>query len=445
MKKLLSNTSVKTVGLANLGCKANQYDGTYMGALMERHGFRLVDFKELADLYLINTCTVTDKADGDSRNLIRRAHRRNPEAPIVVTGCYAQTQSQEVAELPGVALVLGNTFKDSLVDLLQKALRQKEGTAPLMEVEDIFKQKELEAFGLSSYTQNARAYVKIQDGCNQFCSFCIIPFARGRNRSIDIKRVLEELRELASAGFEEAILTGIHLGTYGQDLSPKKNLADLLKAIEEAKPIHRVRISSVDPEEITEEIVELLAASQIFCPHLHIPVQSGDDKILKLMRRRYETAEFLELCINLVERIPRLCLGTDVMVGFPYEDEASFERTYALLKQAPLHYFHVFPYSPKRGTPAAKMLAHVSAADKKNRAAQLRQLSESKRLDYLDSFVGKKVEIVLERSVQGSPSQWLGTSENYLPVFLKDFRGQSRQKVLCEITHRQGERLVAYS
>lgn len=410
---------------------------------MQKNGFRLVDFKDSADLYLINTCTVTDKADGDSRNLIRRAHRRNPEAPIVVTGCYAQTQSKEVAELPGVRLVLGNTLKDSLVGLLKKALAQEDAT--LIEVEDIFKQKELEAFGLSHTTQNSRAYVKIQDGCNQFCSFCIIPFARGRNRSISIQRVLEELRELAKAGFEEAILTGIHLGTYGQDLEPKKNFVDLLKALEKERPIHRVRLSSIDPEEVTDEMIELLQGSKVFCPHLHIPLQSGDDKILKLMRRRYSAQEFLELSFKLSDKIKNLCLGTDVMVGFPYEDEESFSKTYQLLQSSPLHYLHVFPYSPKRGTPAAKMLSQVPAQQKKERASVLRQLSETKRAQYQKSFIGKKVEVVLERP-QGTPaSHWLGTSENYLPVLVSHPQVQSRQKVLCKITQRLGDRLVAQS
>lgn len=436
-----------TVAIANLGCKANQYDGTYLAALLQKHDYRLVDFKEVADIYVINTCTVTDKADYDGRNLIRRAHRRNPEAITVVTGCYAQTHPEEVAKIEGVNLVLGNGQKASFIDRLAQARRERDRVH--IAVDDIFKHTGLETFGMSRHTDQTRAYVKIQDGCNQFCTFCIIPYARGQNRSIPMDQVIEELRELNEHGFKEAILTGIHIGTYGHDRGDGTKLSDLLRAIAKENPIHRVRISSIDPEEISEEMIEILADSDIFCPHLHIPLQSGDNEILKLMRRRYDREYFRDLCERLVDRIPQLCIGTDVMVGFPYEDERRFSQTYELLAKASVHYFHVFPYSPKRGTRAARMLGHVAPGDKKHRASQLRDLSEKKSHDFRKNFLGREVEVVLERlsdvckdELPESCEAWTGFSENYLPVLVHTSKGSSGQLVRCLLNKESGGRLA---
>jgi len=430
------------VAIANLGCKANQYDGTYMAALLARHGYQLVDFKQRAEVYLINSCTVTDAADADSRNLIRRAHRRNPDAMVVVTGCYAQTRPEEVAKVEGVNLILGNNQKSDLLACLAAAKQEREKVH--IKVEDIFRQKELETFGMSSTTDHTRAYVKIQDGCNQFCSFCIIPYARGRNRSVSVQKVIAELHELREQGFKEAILTGIHIGTYGQDLSPQCDLLDLLKRIEAERPIHRVRISSIDPEEISEAMVEFLSSSQVFCPHLHIPLQSGDDSTLKLMRRRYTRREFWDLSERLVQQIPNVCLGTDVMVGFPYEDEVRFQNTVELLTQTPLSYFHVFPYSAKQGTKAAQMLGQVAAEVKKQWAFRLRELSGIKKQAYREKFLGQEVEVILERRVNepNSFETWSGFSENYLPVVVKTQKGQQGQLVRCHLAEYIGGHLA---
>jgi len=433
-----------TVAIHTLGCKANQYDGSQMEALLKSRNFRLVDFKEAADIYIINTCTVTDQADLDSRNVLYRARRRNPEAFIVVTGCYAQTQPQVVAAIPEVDLVLGNGQKSRLLDFLEMGRPERTRIA----VDDIFKQQELESCGMASYSKNTRAFLKIQDGCNQFCSFCIIPFARGRNRSLPIPQVLEELRVLSVAGFREAVLTGIHLGTYGQDLDPETSLVDLLRAIEAARPIHRVRLSSIDPEEVSEELLELVAGSRVICPHLHIPLQAGDDDVLKMMRRRYVKADFSRLCDAIRQKIPRACVGTDVIVGFPYETDERFERGYELLRDAPLHYFHVFPFSPKRGTRAANMLGQTSAGLKKARAARLRALSEEKSARFRKSWAGHEVEVILEQAEDSCHNDknletvWTGFSENYLPVRvgLRDgFRGKL---VRCRLELESGGSLA---
>ncbi|MDL1873317.1 tRNA (N(6)-L-threonylcarbamoyladenosine(37)-C(2))-methylthiotransferase MtaB [Deltaproteobacteria bacterium PRO3] len=433
-----------TVAFATLGCKANQYDSSFLEAQLRARRFRLVDFKEKADIYIINTCTVTDRADLDSRNLIRRAARRNPEAFKIATGCYAQTKPGEVARVEGVDLVLGNDKKARLLDYLELGRPER----PMIEVDDIFRQTELETFGMASYSKNTRAFVKIQDGCNQFCTFCIIPYARGRNRSIPIPRVLEELRSLSERGFREAVLTGIHIGTYGHDREPATSLLELLRAIEATQPIHRVRVSSIDPEEVSEEMVELFAGSRVLCPHLHIPLQAGDDEILRLMRRRYTVAEFAGLCERLAAKIPRLCIGTDVIVGFPYEDEARFENTYALLRDGPVHYFHVFPFSPKRGTKAAQMLGQVPPTLKKAHAARLRALSEVKSAEFRARFVGEEVEVLLERAEDvcqnggHSEAVWTGFSENYLPVAVTTDSGFSGKLVRCRLEAKEGGNLA---
>jgi threonylcarbamoyladenosine tRNA methylthiotransferase MtaB len=434
-----------TVAISNLGCKANQYDGTYMRALLKRHNFRLVDFKEAADIYIINTCTVTDHADLDSRNIIRRAHRRNPDAIKIVTGCYAQTRPEEVARVEGVNVVLGNNGKAGLLDCIERARREREKVH--VEVDDIFRRTELETFGMAADTENTRAYVKIQDGCNRFCSFCIIPYARGLSRSISIPRILDELFRLSENGFHEAVLTGIHIGTYGQDLSPAVSLTELLKAIEQARPIHRVRVSSIDPEEVTEEMIEIFSGSKVLCPHLHIPLQSGDDASLQMMRRRYTAKHFAELCEKLMSEISDVCLGTDVIVGFPYENEERAENTYRLLKDGPVSYFHVFPFSPKRGTRAAKMLGQVPYPIKKDRAERLRLLSRKKSRNYRRGFLNREVEVILERlddSWQNEPATdgewWNGVSANYLPVSVKTFNGARGRLLRCRLEkEREGK------
>jgi len=436
--------SETTVAFATLGCKANQYDSSFLEAQLRARDFRLVDFKEKADIYIINTCTVTDRADMDSRNLIRRASRRNPEAFKIVTGCYAQTKPDEAAELEGVDLVLGNDKKARLMEYLE--LGRPERTQ--VEVDNIFLQTELETFGMASYSKNTRAFVKIQDGCNQFCSFCIIPYARGRNRSISIPRILEELKALSERGFHEAVLTGIHIGTYGHDQTPPTTLHALLEAIERARPIHRVRVSSIDPEEVDEAMVDLFASSGTLCPHLHIPLQAGDDAILEMMKRRYRVADFSALCERLVAKIPRVCIGTDVIVGFPYEDEERFERGYRLLKEAPVHYFHVFPFSPKRGTRAAQMLGQVPHHVKKAHAASLRDLSEEKSLQFRARFIGDEVEVLLERTRDVCQNEghskvaWTGFSENYLPVEVTTESGHSGKLVRCRLELESGGTLA---
>ncbi len=393
-----------------MGCRANQADSAALEGILAQEGWRLVDFDSVADAYILNTCTVTNNADQEARYLIRRAHRKNPEASIIVTGCSAQTNPKALAQVEGVSFVVGNTQKSSILDYLKKA----KPLVPEIIVKDIFQEEAIFTSDFATYSKNTRAFVKVQDGCNQMCSYCVIPFARGKNRSLAPDKILQELYRLKEKGFLEAVLTGIHIGTYGVDLEEKSSLLALMRRIEEESPIHRVRISSIDPEEVSSEMVDFLEESKVFCAHLHIPVQSGDNEILKLMRRRYSAEEFLDLSLKLKEKIPEICLGTDIMPGFPYEDEERFEKSFQLLEKSPIDYLHVFPYSAKDKTRAALFQSQVPVSVKRERVKRLTDLSQAKKENFYQRALGHTQEVILEEKVG---DEWMkGTSRNYLPV-----------------------------
>lgn len=408
---------MKKVAIHTMGCRANQYDSAVLEGMLANAGWHLVEPGQVADAYVINTCTVTNEADKEARYLIRKAHRKNPEASIVVTGCSAQVNPQGLAAVEGVSFVLGNSEKASLLDYLNQA----KPLVPKIVVEDIFQEEDFFNSSFTSYSKNTRAFMKIQDGCNQMCSYCVIPFARGKNRSLTPEKVLEELFNLSEKGFEEAVLTGIHIGTYGYDLKPETSLLELMKRIETEKPIHRVRISSIDPEEVSEEMIEFLSSSRVFCEHLHIPLQSGDDVILKLMRRRYTGSEFKELTWKLKEKIPNICLGTDVMVGFPYEDEERFQSSLRSIQESALDYLHVFPFAPKKKTRAESFLNQVSPSDKRRRVEILTDYSQKIRNGFLKKHVGNTLEVIIEEFHESLGGVYKGTSRNYVPVeFVSD-------------------------
>ncbi len=425
----------KTVAIASMGCKANQYDSAVIEGMLANEGWNLVDYSSPADAYIVNTCTVTNEADKEARYLIRKAHRKNPEASILVTGCSAQTDPQALAQVEGVSFILGNSQKASILDYLKQA----KPLVPQIVVDDIFQEEELFTSSFTSYSKNTRAFMKIQDGCNQMCSYCVIPFARGKNRSLSPEKVIEELHLLSDKGFQEAVLTGIHIGTYGYDLKPAKSLFNLMQMIERDKPIPRVRISSIDPEEVSEEIIDFLSTSKVFCEHLHIPLQSGDNTILQLMRRRYLAEEFRDLSWKLKEKIPDICLGTDVMVGFPYEDEERFESSFNLIQESSLDYLHVFPFAPKKKTRAEKFLNQVSPRDKRRRVEKLTDYSQQLRQKFYQSFVGRKLELVVEDFHQNLGGLYRGMSRNYLPVQFISDKNLKGKLVHCEITRYDGD------
>ena len=403
------------VAIKTLGCKINQYDSAVIQERLARECCSVVPFEEPADVYVVNTCTVTDRADWEARQLVRKARRRSPASRVVVTGCYAQVSPEEVSALPGVDFVVGLNRMDELVRCVTGGEAQ---AAPAVSVGNPRDERGVGVLGARRFLGRTRAFLKVQEGCNFACSYCIIPTARGRSRSVPPERVLDQVRGLADAGFSEIVLTGIHLGGYGYDLSPRLPLAGLVRRIAGSGLIRRLRLSSLDPREVTDELLEVMAGSEAVCPHLHVCVQAGEDGILKKMRRNYDTACFARVMERARRKLPRAALGTDVIVGFPGETERAFGASLDFLAGLPLTYFHVFPYSARRGTPAAVMPDQVPPAEKKERSLRARELGARKKHEFYRSQVGRRVSVLVEKPLAGEPGRLQGYSRNYLPVLL---------------------------
>ena len=407
----MSTTSPKKrVALTTLGCKVNQFESAaFLSSLAEREA-EVVDFAGPAEVYIVNTCAVTARAAQQSRQMIRRALKANPAARLVVTGCYAQIASQEILDLVDQPLcIVGNGFKDKLVEI---ALADDHCDLEMF-MSDIGRRKEICPLTVRRFGDRTRAYLKIQDGCNSFCSYCVVPFTRGRSRSLAPEKVVEQARVFAAEGYRELVITGIHTGTYGQDLQPATDLVALLRRLAAECPL-RYRISSLDPGEITPELLELLVAEPHLLPHLHIPLQSGDDQVLARMNRRYTAAGFGDLLSRIRHRLPDAAIGADVMAGFPGEDEAAFRNTYNLLAGLPVTYLHVFPYSKRPGTVAARMEGQVASGVKNERVALLRELDQRKRREFYTSQLGQVRSVLAEPGRRGK--RLGGFTDNYVPV-----------------------------
>lgn len=400
---------MKRVAITTLGCKINQFESAAMTEMLVNEGFATVPFEEVADYYVINTCTVTAKTDAESRRLIRRAQRSNPHARIVVTGCYAQVNAAEVGKIPGVHLVIGNSEKRGIAGFLRD-----EVAAGSVVVADIARETDGGGIPLETFSEHTRAFLQVQNGCDFFCSYCIVPYARGRSRSVPFAEVLAGIRRFAEMGYREVVLTGIHLGGYGLDLIPERSLLELLTEAEHSMPLERLRIGSVEPIEFSDELTAFLASSRKICRHFHIPLQSGDDQVLGRMNRRYSTAFYREVVERLRAAVPDACIGADIIAGFPGESEKEFERTYHFIESLPLAYLHVFPFSARPGTPAATMDEQLNPAVIKERAQLLRRLSERKRRAYFRSFIGKKLEVLVQEDLGDGMVK--GLSRNYIPV-----------------------------
>lgn len=399
------------IAITTLGCKINQYDSAVIRSRLEdKHSF--VPFEDRADCYVINTCTVTDRADWEARQLVRRAKRLNPAAKVLVTGCYAQVNPSEVAEVPGVDFVVGLNRLDDLLRFVESAPT----TAPQLAVSDVKRERGVAVLGTRALPGHTRAFLKIQEGCNYSCTYCIIPTARGQSRSVQPCEVLEQVRRLAAAGYKEIVLTGIHLGGYGQDLAPKVDLTALVEMIAASGLIARLRLSSLDPREVPDKLLDLIARSDIVCPHFHVCAQAGDDEILKQMRRNYDTAYYRDLLDRVRERLPEAALGSDIIVAFPGESDGQFEKSLEYFASLPLTYFHVFPYSARRGTIAASIADHVPAQVKKLRARRMRALGASKKSEFCAGFVGRKMSVLIEEKVEKRTGMRRGFTKNYLPV-----------------------------
>ena len=417
------------IAITTLGCKINQYDSAVIQSrLEEKHSF--VPFDELADCYLINTCTVTDRADWEARQLVRRAKRRNPAAKVLVTGCYAQVNSQEVAEVSGVDYVVGLNRLDDLLRFVESA---PEGSTRVA-VSDVKRERGVPVLGTRALPGHTRAFLKIQEGCNYSCTYCIIPTARGLSRSVPPGEVMEQVRQLADVGYKEIVLTGIHLGGYGHDLNPKIDLTALAAMITDSGLISRLRLSSLDPREVPERLLDLITTSKIICPHLHICAQAGDDEILKRMRRNYDTAYYRDLLQSVRHRLPEAALGSDIIVAFPGETDAQFDSSLEYFASLPLTYFHVFPYSLRRGTVATTLANHIGGSVKKARARRMRELGAQKKMAFCASFIGRRVSVLVEEKIDGSSGLRRGFSRNYLPVNVRGSSDCSNREVSVELT-----------
>lgn len=405
---------MNTVAFHTLGCKVNAYETEAIWQLFKRAGYQRVDFDRKADVYVINTCTVTNTGDKKSRQVIRRAIRRNPDAVIVVTGCYAQTSPAEVMAIPGVDIVLGTQGRERLLEYVEQYQRERQ---PINAVKNIMKTREFEELDVPAFSDRTRASLKIQEGCNNFCTFCIIPWARGLLRSRKPENVLKQARQLVEAGYKEIVLTGIHTGGYGEDLEDY-SLADLLWDLDKIEGLKRVRISSIEASQIDDRILEVLNTSEKMCRHLHIPLQAGDDEVLKRMRRKYTVDEYREKIAGIRKAMPQVAITTDVIVGFPGETDEQFENSYRLIEELQFAELHVFPYSKRTGTPAARMENQVPDAVKQERVQRLIQLSNRLSLEYARQFVGDVLDVIPERPYKEAPGNGLytGYSDNYLQL-----------------------------
>ena len=408
---------MKKVALHNLGCKVNAYETEAMQEMLEHAGYEIVPFQEGADIYVINTCTVTNIADRKSRQMLHRARKMNPDAIVVAAGCYVQAQAEKQVIDPCIDIVLGNNKKQDLLTALQAYEAEHEG---LREVIDINHTKEYENLHLTKQGEHTRAYIKVQDGCNQFCSYCIIPYARGRVRSRAKEDVVEEITELAKNGYKEVVLTGIHLSSYGIDFEQEDNLLSLICAVHEIEGIERIRLGSLEPRIITEEFVQAIAALPKMCPHFHLSLQSGCDETLKRMNRRYTSQEFYEKCEILRTHFENPALTTDVIVGFPQETEEEFAQTLEFLKKIRFYETHIFKYSKREGTKAAVMEGQIPEQVKADRSAVLIQLGEENQKQYEAEFAGKTVEVLVEeQSVIDGKEMWVGHTKEYMKIALE--------------------------
>ena len=408
---------MKKVAIHTLGCRANQLESSIISDKFLTLGWQIVKFSEVADVYVINTCTVTGKSDNESRYYARKAKKTNPQAKIILCGCYTQVSPEEAAQVEEVDLVLGNTEKLEIAELITNGdVFEQENK---IYVSDIMQKHKFQDKVVFSASGRTRANIKIQDGCNYRCSYCIVPYARGKSRSNEPSNIISQIEKITEQGFQELVLSGIHLGQWGLDLAPKMHLSDLIKNIEELESLRRFRLSSIDPMEFTDELIETIINSAKFCRHLHISLQSGNNEILKAMRRRYSVEYYSDLIEKLAINIPKISIGSDIIVGFPGETQEQFEDTYKNLEKLPISYIHVFSYSKRKGTPAGLMENQIPEEIKKERNKKLTELAKKKNLDFRKSFIGKNLEMLVELTRDKKSGLLKGVTDNFIPVLVE--------------------------
>ncbi|MBU0768685.1 MAG: tRNA (N(6)-L-threonylcarbamoyladenosine(37)-C(2))-methylthiotransferase MtaB [Proteobacteria bacterium] len=400
--------------ITTLGCKVNQYESDAIAQRLKDLGCIPAGAEDPADLCIINTCTVTQKASMQSRQTVRQFIRSNPQAKIVVTGCYAQTEPDAIKKIDGVHHIIGHGDKHNIPDIVLS--QEKSLPSPSLIRRNILHELHFKQIPVTVFGNRTRPFLKIQDGCDTFCTYCIVPYARGRSRSMPLEGVLKNIHCLKQAGFHEVVLTGVHLGAYGLDLSPQTSLTALLDHIRESNAMDRVRLSSIEPHELTQDIIKLVAETEIFCDHFHIPLQSGDDRILEKMHRPYTSSFFIDLIVKIKDQVPDAAIGVDILIGFPGETEKAFENTYSLIEKLPITYLHVFPFSPRPGTPAGKYPQKVPQKTIKARCEKMRRLGNEKKRIFYETFIGKIVQVLIESKRDKATGLLKGITSNYIPV-----------------------------
>ncbi|MGL5753974.1 MAG: tRNA (N(6)-L-threonylcarbamoyladenosine(37)-C(2))-methylthiotransferase MtaB [Paraclostridium sp.] len=423
---------MKKVAFYTLGCKVNQYETEAMLEMFKKDGYTQVDSEEFADVYVINTCTVTHMSDRKSRQYIRRMKKKNPDAIIAVVGCYSQVSPEEILEIEEVNLVMGTNERRQIVEEIKKLDASKKAST----VDDIMKVRAFEEIEINQANGRTRAFMKIQDGCDRFCSYCIIPYARGgKVRSRDLESVVSEAKKLVANGYKEMVLTGIHVASYGKDVANADiNLLSVIKAINEIDGVERIRLSSVEPILMTDEFIDTVSKMPKVCPHYHLSLQSGCDETLNRMNRRYTTKEYKEIVDKLREKMPKVAITTDVIVGFPGETNDEFNKTYEFLSDIELSQMHIFKYSPRKGTPAATMENQIDPQMKQLRSDKLIALNKKNFSNFATKFIGEEFEVLFEQNI--SDNKYEGLTPNYIRVVVEsneDIHGQILKTKISDV------------
>jgi len=425
------------VAFYTLGCKVNQYETNGMIQAFLEKGYEIVDFTEKSDIYIINTCTVTSISDKKSRQMIRRTKQLNPEAIVVAVGCYAQVAKDKLEEIKDIDLILGISEKTEIIKYVEEEIKERN---PKTYISDVMHQKQFVDFGSVNYTDKNRVAIKVQDGCNQFCTYCIIPYARGRIRSRKIENVKKEVEDLAQKGIKEIVITGIHVASYGKDLEENIGLIDLLEEINKIDGIERIRLSSLEPTLITEEFVKRLSRLAKICDHFHLSLQSGCNETLKRMNRHYTTEDFKKATELLRKTYPNVALTTDIIVGFPGETEEEFNATYDFLKEINFYKMHVFKYSPRHGTKAEKMPNQIDGNIKEERSKKLIELSDKNEINQNKRYINKNLDVLIEEFEEG---YYKGHTTNYIMVKIQENTNNLQNKIVTvKIIDNEGIDLI---
>lgn len=423
---------MKKIAFVTLGCKVNLYDSEAMAELFSEKGYEIVDFEDRADVYVINTCTVTNLGDKKSRQMIRRARRKNENAVIVATGCYAQVSPEDVAEIEGINIVIGTKDRAKVVEIVEQYNAEK---GVFNAVSDIKGEKTFERLKVSNLKDRTRAFIKIQEGCNRYCTYCIIPYARGPVRSRLPEDIIDEVKVLAENGFKEVVLTGIHVASYGADLG-SITLADIIEKVHQVEGIERIRFSSMEPKAVDSAFVERMAKLPKVCEHYHLSLQSGSNNTLKKMNRRYTAEEYEQACERLRNAFKDVAITTDIIVGFPTETEEDFKESYDFADKVKLSKIHVFPYSPKTGTPAAKMKPQIAPDVKNERSHKMLELSDRLNREFMSRYIGHNMEVLFERK---EGEYYEGHTRNYIKVLCKSNEEISNRLINVRLTGIAGE------